>query len=205
MKATTSKEERSESGCSDQGCSNVGGQNTPWFLHSKRHTINSHGNKIKATIKPTPFQNINELKVLINPSKFNDCPPPNGVTVLWCPALLSLSAALPPSSGFSPIHKRVSQTRLKRISSSFFNLTRRLVSFVSQHRQPVRNAYEANGTPRRGRSFVRDVRNIVKRNFGSRSKHLISSVAAQRPHVTAPLQPVRRSRSGKGKKTRQEK
>lgn len=90
--------------------------------------------------------------------------------------LPSATAALPPSSGFPPISRRVTQTRLQRISGSFFKLTRRLVSFVSQHRQPVRNAYGANGAPRRGRSLVRSLvrhaRNIVERNF--RSKLLIS-------------------------------
>lgn len=83
--------------------------------------------------------------------------------------LLSVSGALPPLSGFSPIYKRVSHTRLKRISGSFFKSMRQVVSFVSQ---PVRIAYEANGAPR---LLVRPrfIKNIFKRSFLSRSKHLI--------------------------------
>lgn len=99
--------------------------------------------------------------------------------------LPSVSGALPPLSGFSPICKRVSRARLKRISGSFFKSMRQVVSFVSR---PVRIAYEANGTPR---LFARPrfIKNIFKRSFLSRSKHLISSAARRQPSVCRPARP----------------
>lgn len=129
-------------------------------------------------------------KNAINPSKccfslfFS---PSFGVLILVPFYLLSASGALPPLSGFSPIYKRVSQARLKRISGSFFKSTRQVVSFVSR---PVRIAYEANGTPR---LFARPrfIKNIFKRSFLSRSKRLISSAARQQPSVCRPAPSVR--------------